>query len=335
MNSSAGPASGRPRVAILDDYQHLALKLADWGPVQSRCDVTVFDRHLEEEEAVGALRDYSVLCMLRERMPLPASLLERLPNLKLICVTGPYHRTLDLVAAQRLGITVSCTGRAQSSQFATSELAWALMLALLRHIPDEVLNMRRGGWQSTVGRSLGGRTLGLVGLGRLGAAMVSVAQAFGMKVVAWSQNMTEEKARAAGAQYVDKATLFKESDIVSLHVVLSDRTRHIVGRQELESMKPGSYLVNTSRGGLVDTQALIDVLRHGPLAGAGIDTFDIEPLPADHPLRGIPNAILTPHLGYTVEETLAAFYGYTVENITAWLAGAPLRVLTPEHPRGH
>jgi D-3-phosphoglycerate dehydrogenase len=325
----------RPRVAILDDYQRLAMKVADWSSAQSRCDITVFDKHLEEDEAVAALRDYDVLCMLRERMPLPASLLDRLPKLKLICVTGPYHRTLDLAAAQRLGITVSCTGRAQSAQFATSELAWALMLALLRHIPTEAENMRRGGWQSTVGKSLGGRTLGLVGLGRLGSAMPPVAKAFGMNVIAWSQNMTEEKAREAGAQYVDKATLFKNSDIVSLHVVLSERTRHIVGRQELESMKPGSYLVNTARGGLVDTEALIDVLKNGPLAGAGLDTFDVEPLPDDHPLRAVPNAILTPHLGYTVEETLQAFYTHTVENINAWLDGQPLRILTPEHPRGH
>lgn len=317
----------RPRVAILDDYQQLALASADWGAVQARCDVTVFDRHLDEAEAADALAGFDVLCTLRERMALPGSLLRRLPRLRLIAITGPHHRTLDLDAATQLGITVSCTPRVEASQFATAELAWGLILALLRHIPAEAQRMRGGGWQHTVGHALAGRTLGLLGLGRLGRYMVPVARAFNMHVIAWSQNLTDDVAQAAGAVRVDKQALFSGSDIVSLHLVLSERSRHIVGRRELAQMQPHAYLVNTSRGGLVDTDALADALRDGRLAGAALDTFDIEPLPDDDPLRQLPNALLTPHLGYTVQETFQGFYAATVENILAFLDGTPLRVL--------
>ncbi|OWT77096.1 MULTISPECIES: D-2-hydroxyacid dehydrogenase family protein [unclassified Achromobacter] len=319
--------STRPRIAILDDYQNLALAAADWAPLRERCDVTVFDQAIEPDEAPARLRDFDVLCTMRERMALPAGLLERLPNLKFIAVTGPHHRTLDLAAAQRLGITVSCTPRAETGQFATAELAWGLIMALMRHIPQETEGMRAGGWQHTVGRTLYGRTLGLLGLGRLGAHMVPVARAFGMDVIAWSQNLSAEAARAAGAERVEKHELFARSDVVSAHLVLSERTRHIVGRAELRAMKPGAYLVNTARGGLIEQDALLDALQKGPLGGAALDTFDIEPLPADHVLRRQPKLLLTPHLGYTVEETFAWFYRLSIENIEAWLGGAPVRLL--------
>ncbi|HEY0297029.1 MAG TPA: D-2-hydroxyacid dehydrogenase family protein [Bordetella sp.] len=321
------------RIAILDDYQNLALQLADWSPVRARGDIVVFDRHLAEEEAAAALRDFDVLCVLRERMPLPGSLLERLPRLKFIAATGPYNRTLDLRAADRLGITVSATPRAAAGQFATAELAWALLLALARNIPLEAANMRVGGWQKTMGLSLSERTLGLVGLGRLGSHMAPIARAFGMRVIAWSQNLTAGAAEALGAQRVEKDELFARSDFVSLHLVLGERTRHIVGRRELGLMKPEAYLINTARGALVEREALIDALRARRIAGAGLDTFDIEPLPADDPLRALDNVILTPHLGYTVEELLGMFYASTVENVLAYLDGKPLRVLNEASPR--
>jgi len=317
----------RPRIAILDDYQRQALASADWQAVRARGDITVFDHHLQEDEAARILADFEVLCTMRERMALPRSLLQRLRKLRFIAVTGPHHRTLDLDAAAELGITVSCTPRVAAGQFATAELAWGLILALLRHIPAEAQNMREGGWQRTMGHALAGRCLGLLGLGRLGGYMAPIARAFNMNVIAWSQNLTEEAARSAGALRVDKDVLFSESDIISVHLVLSERTRHIVGRRELALMKAGSYLVNTSRGGLIDKEALIEALHAGAIAGAALDTFDVEPLPDDDPLRRIPNVLLTPHLGYTVKETFQGFYEATVENIIAFFDGSPIRVL--------
>ncbi|WP_454689210.1 D-2-hydroxyacid dehydrogenase family protein [Achromobacter aloeverae] len=323
----------KPRVAILDDYQNLALQLADWDAVRERCDVVVFDEHLPEDDAARALRDFDAICLTRERMALPGTLLERLPRLKFIAVTGPHNRTLDFDAAGRLGITVSCTRRSAAGQFATAELAWGLILALARNIPGEAENMRQGGWQRTVGMSLATRTLGLVGLGRLGSHMAPVAHAFGMKVIAWSQNLTEETARALNVARVEKEELFRRSDFVSLHLVLSERTRHIVGARELGCMKTTAFLVNTARGALVDREALVEALRQRRIAGAALDTFDVEPLPRHDPLRAMDNVILTPHLGYTVRELLAPFYAATVENVMAWLDGKPLRVLTAEQPR--
>nr|WP_255592469.1 D-2-hydroxyacid dehydrogenase family protein [Bordetella sp. BOR01] len=321
------------RVAILDDYQNLAMQLADWSAVAARCEVTVFERHLAEDEAARELADYDILCLTRERMAMPGSLLGRLPRLKLIAITGPHNRTLDFVAADRLGITVSCTPRSAAGQYATPELAWGLILALARHIPAEVAGMKAGGWQRTVGVALASRTLGVVGLGRLGSRMAPIARAFGMDVIAWSQNLTDEAARAAGAVRVDKDELFARSDVVSLHLVLSERTRHVVGRRELELMKPTAYLVNTARGLLVEREALIEALRSRRIAGAALDTFDCEPLPDDDPLRGLDNAILTPHLGYTVRELLGPFYAWTVENVLAFLDDSPMRVLTAQASR--
>ena len=315
------------RVAILDDYQNLAFKLADWSALQQRCEVVAFDRHLSEEEAVIALQDFDVICLLRERMAVPHTLIERLPRLKWIAITGDRNRTLDLAAATERGIVVSAAPRRAVGAYATAELAWGLLIALARKIPQETLGMRHGGWQHTYGTVLGGHTLGVVGLGRLGRHMVPIARAFGMEVIAWSQNLTPETASAAGAVYVSKDELFSRSDFISLHLVLSERTRHVVGRRELGLMKKSAYLVNTARGPLIDTPALIDVLRAQGIAGAALDTFDVEPLSVDHPLRGIDNVLLTPHLGYTVEELLRPFYEGTVENVMGFVDGAPLRVV--------
>ncbi|ALM83607.1 D-2-hydroxyacid dehydrogenase family protein [Bordetella sp. N] len=320
------------RVAVLDDYQNLALELADWAPVRRQADVVVFDRHLSEDEAVDALRDFDAICLTRERMALPGSLLERLPRLKFIAVTGPHNRTLDFAAADRLGITVSCTQRSAKGQFATAELAWGLILALARNLPAEAAGMKEGHWQRSVGIALAGKTLGLIGLGRLGSHMVPIARAFGMDVIAWSQNLTDDKAAAAGARRVDKDVLFRDSDFVSLHLVLSERSRHIVGAADIAAMKPSAFLVNTARGPLIEHAALLKALQERRIAGAALDTFDVEPLPADDALRKLDNVILTPHLGYTVRELLQPFYEATVENLLAWQAGSPLRVLSAAQP---
>ena len=317
------------RVAILDDYAHLALKLADWSACAGRCELQVFDRHLSEDEAVEQLQDFDVICLLRERMAIPRSLLLRLPRLKLICITGSKHRTLDLATAIERGITVSFTARSQNGQFATAELAWGMMLSLARHIPAEVARMKIGGWQDSVGYALAGRTLGLLGLGRLGSRMVPIARAFDMDVIAWSQNLSTEAAAQLGATRVEKDELFSRSDFLSLHLVLSERSRGIVGARELGLMKPSAYLINTSRGPLIDHDALLEALRQRRIAGAALDTFEVEPLPDDEPLRQLDNALLTPHIGYMAEELLTDFYRDTVENLQAWLDGKPIRTLSP------
>jgi phosphoglycerate dehydrogenase-like enzyme len=319
------------QIAILDDYQKRALDLADWTPVEAQCAIQVFDRAFKSvDEAVERLQPFDVLCTMRERTALPRELLERLPRLKLITFTGAHHRTLDHEAATELGIVVSGTSRRGTGHHATPELAWGLILSLARHIPSESVSMRVSGWQRTLGQVLSGKTLGLVGLGRLGSRMVLVGLAFGMDVIAWSQNLTEDAAAALGATRVDKDELFARSDVVSLHLVLSDRSRGIVGRHELELMKPSAFLVNTARAGLVDQDALEAALRAKRIAGAGLDVFDREPLPDDDPIRQWPNVILTPHLGYSVEELFRVFYEDTVENILAFLAGEPIRVANPE-----
>ena len=299
------------RVAILDDYAHLALKLADWSACAGRCELQVFDRHLSEDEAVEQLQDFDVICLLRERMAIPRSLLLRLPRLKLICITGSF------------------TARSQNGQFATAELAWGMMLSLARHIPAEVARMKIGGWQDSVGYALAGRTLGLLGLGRLGSRMVPIARAFDMEVIAWSQNLSAEAAANLGATRVEKDELFSRSDFLSLHLVLSERSRGIVGARELGLMKPSAYLINTSRGPLIDHDALLEALRQRRIAGAALDTFEVEPLPDDEPLRQLDNALLTPHIGYMAEELLTDFYRDTVENLLAWLDGKPIRTLSP------
>ncbi len=323
-----------PRVAILDDYAGRALDLADWTPVQSRSEVTVFDRHLSEAEAVDALRPFDVVCTVRERMAFPRTLIERLPNLKLITIVGRSLPNLDMAAATEHGVLVAHSDfahpRFRSIRDATPELAWGLMIATVRNLAEEHRSMRAGAWQTTTGMTLSGKTLGLLGLGRIGVRMTEYAKAFGMQVIAWSQNLTEEAAAAAGARRVDKATLFAQSDVVSIHLVLSERTRGLVAEPELALMKPHAYLINTSRGPIVDEAALISALRNGRIAGAGLDVFDIEPPAPDHPLRLLPNVTLSPHLGYVTREMLAAFYSDSAEAVAAWLNGTPIRIANPE-----
>ncbi|WP_297774905.1 D-2-hydroxyacid dehydrogenase family protein [Mycobacterium sp.] len=323
-----------PKVAILDDYAGVALQVADWAAVQNRTDVTVFDRHLSEDAAAETLRPFDVVCTLRERMAFPRTLIERLPNLKLITIVGKSLPNLDLAAASEHGILVAHSDfahpRFRSVRDATPELAWGLMIATVRNLAEEHRNMRDGGWQSTAGMTLSGKTLGLLGLGRVGQRMAEYATAFGMEVVAWSQNLTEEAAASVGARRVEKAALFEASDVVSIHLMLSERTRGLVGASELALMKPHAYLINTSRGPIVDEVALLAALESGRIAGAGLDVYDIEPLPSDHRLRLLPNVTLSPHLGYVTREMLGAFYSDTVESVAAWLDGTPIRIANPE-----
>jgi phosphoglycerate dehydrogenase-like enzyme len=315
------------RIAILDDYQHVAMTMADWSALPPDCELVVFDRNLEtEDEAARALADFDVVCLLRERMPMPRTLIERLPALKLIVVTGAHNRTLDLAAAKERGITVSHT-RGGDSQYATPELAWGLILSLMRHIPQEHQRMREGGWQETVGTALYGRTLSILGLGRLGSRMASIGRAFGMAVLAWSQNLTAERAEAAGAALVAKDELFARADVLTIHLVLGERSRGLVGAAELGRMKKSAVLVNTSRGPIVDEAALVAALEGRDIRGAGLDVYDREPLPADHPLRPLGNVVLTPHLGYVTEGTYRRCDADTVEAIAAWRAGTPVRQL--------
>jgi phosphoglycerate dehydrogenase-like enzyme len=323
-----------PLVAILDDYAGMALELADWSPVQSRSDITVFNRHLSEAEAADALRPFDVVCTVRERMALPRTLIERLPNLKLITIVGRSLPNLDMAAATERGVLVAhsdfANPRFRSVSDATPELAWGLMIATVRNLAEEHRRMREGGWQITIGVTLSGKTLGLLGLGRIGKRMTEYAKVFGMEVIAWSQNLTDETAAAVGARRVDKATLFGESDVVSIHLVLSDRTRGLVGEPELALMKPHAYLINTSRGPIVDEAALIAALKTGRIAGAGLDVFAVEPPAPDHPLRLLPNVTLSPHLGYVTREMLGAFYVDSIEAVAAFLDGSPIRIANPE-----
>ncbi|MGD1256277.1 D-2-hydroxyacid dehydrogenase family protein [Mycobacterium seoulense] len=323
-----------PQVAILDDYAGVALRLADWSAVQTRSRVSVFDRHLSEDDAAEALRPFDVICTMRERMALPRTLIERLPNLKLITIVGSSLPNLDMGAATERGVLVAHTDfthpRFRSVHDATPELAWGLLIATVRNLAEEHRRMRDGGWQVTTGLTLSGKTLGLLGLGRVGRRMAEYAKTFGMEVIAWSQNLTEDAAAMVGARRVEKAALFEQSDVVSIHVVLSERTRGLVGQPELARMRPHAFLINTSRGPIVDEAAMLDALKTGRLAGAGLDVYDIEPLPTDHPLRQLPNVTLSPHLGYVTREMLSAFYSDTVEAVTAWLDGAPIRIANPE-----
>ncbi len=326
-----------PKVAILDDYAGVALQVADWSAVQKRAEVTVFGRHLTEDEAADALRPFDVVCTLRERMAFPRTLIERLPHLKLITIVGRSLPNLDMAAAGEHGVLIAHSDfahpRFRSMRDATPELAWGLMIATVRNLADEHRNMRDGGWQTSAGMTLSGKTLGLLGLGRVGRRMAEYATAFGMEVVAWSQNLTEEAAAGAGARRVEKAALFESSDVVSIHLVLSERTRGLVGAAELALMKPHAYLINTSRGPIVDEAALMAALETGRIAGAGLDVYDTEPLPKDHRLRLLPNVTLSPHLGYVTREMLGAFYSDTVESVAAWLDGEPIRVANPEVAR--
>jgi phosphoglycerate dehydrogenase-like enzyme len=322
------------KVAILDDYARVALEVADWSALDGIAEITVFDRHLSEDEAATLLRPFDVLCTVRERMALPRSLFERLPNLKLITIIGMGLANLDMQAATDHGVLVvhsDFTSPAFANvSNATPELTWGLMIATVRHMTSEGRRMREGGWQSTAGIILAGRTLGLLGLGRIGKRMAEYAHVFGMNTIAWSQNLTAEAASAVGVTRVEKDELFRRSDVLSVHVQLSDRTRGLVTARELGLMKPDAYLINTSRGPIVDEAALVDALRNRHIAGAGLDVFNQEPPPADHPYRGMDNVTVTPHLGYVTRETLHAFYADMPEAIAAFAAGKPIRVVNKD-----
>lgn len=327
------------RIAILDDYHHLALKLGDWDSLPD-CEVTAFAEPILTKEAlVEALRDFDVVCTMRERTAFPRFVFERLPQLKLLIVTGGRHtRVFDFDAAQQHGVVVcrtennSLASDGKSRRSGVPEITFGLIVGLTRHIVVEDRNLRRGGWITTVGRSLQDMTLGLVGLGTLGAAVAEVAKVFRMKPIAWSENLTTERAAALGVERVDKDELFRRADVVSVHMRLSDRTVRLIGAREFALMKPDAYFVNTSRGEVVDEKALIDALRTNRIAGAGLDVFEHEPLPADHPLRRLENTILTPHIGYVTETKFEVFYKDMVEDIAAWLAGRPIRKLRGPTP---
>lgn len=306
------------RVAILDDYQHVALQMADWSRVRDRAEITVFSDHLADQDAVvERLTPFDVVCVMRERTPLSRSIIERLPNLKMIASTGPFNAAVDSGAAADHGVVVSTTGGYAES---TVELTWALILAASRNVVGEHQSIRDGGWQTSVGRQLGaGGVLGVLGLGRLGKRVARVGAAFGMDVVAWSTNLTQEAAEAAGVTYVGRDELFNRADVLTIHLKLSDRTRGLVGAPELALMKPTVLLVNTSRGPIVDEAALVDALRSRSIGGAALDVFDVEPLPKNHPLRGLDNVLTTPHIGYVAEQVYRVFYGDASAAIADWL----------------
>jgi phosphoglycerate dehydrogenase-like enzyme len=316
------------KLAILDDYQHAAHAFADWSTVEQRCAVTVFDRNLGSLDEAGAmLAGFDIICAMRERQPFPRAMFERLPRLRLLITTGARNNAIDMGAATDHGVLVCHTGGAYSLH-STAELAWTLILAAMRHLPLEERAMRSGGWQTTVGRGLHGKTLGVLGLGRIGAQVAGFGKAFGMRVLAWSQNLTEADAAARRAERVEKDALLAASDVVSLHLVLSERSRGVIGAREIGLMKPEAVLVNTSRGPLIEAEALLTALQEKRIV-AGLDVYDEEPLPAAHPLRSCENAVLSPHLGYVVSQVYREFFQDTVEDVLAFLDGAPIRVLNP------
>lgn len=312
---------------VLDDFQGVALEYADWSVLEGVEVSTEREHHDDPDRLVEVLTGAEVVVAMRERTPVPASLLARLPDLRLLVTTGRRNASIDVAAARAQGVTVCGTSSLSSPP---AELTWALVLGLARHVGRESAAMTGGGaWQSTVGRDLAGATLGVVGLGRIGSAVARVGLAFGMDVVAWSPHLTDERAAAAGVRRAESLTgLLAASDVTTLHLQLSDSTRGVLGRAELAAARPGSLLVNTARAGLVDTDALVDALREGRLGGAGLDVFDVEPLPLDHPLRTLPTVLALPHLGYVTEANYRLFFTEAVEDVAAWLAGSPVRELT-------
>jgi phosphoglycerate dehydrogenase-like enzyme len=309
----------RFEIAVLDDYQNVALSMADWSVLDGQATITVFNDHIADTDAVvGRLSRFDVVCVMRERTPMSRAVIERLPKLRLIASTAHANASIDLKAAAEHGISVVHTGYSSNP---TIELTWALILASARNIVAENASLRGGGWQRFIGDDLAGRTLGLLGLGNIGGAVARIGNAFGMEVLAWSQNLTAERAAEAGAKLVAKHELFQQSDIVSVHLVLSGRTRGLIGAAELGLMKPSARLVNTSRGPIVVETALIAALQEGKIAGAAIDVFDQEPLAPDHPFRTLPTLLATPHIGYVSHNLYARFYQDTVDNIHRWMSG--------------
>ena len=314
------------RAAILDDYQNVAMQFADWSSIAKDVEIKVFNKPFaSQDEAIRALQGFAVVVGMRERTPFPRKVIEALPDLKLLITTGARNNSFDVKACAERGVTVCGTGATGSP---TTGIAFGLMLELTRRIGFENARLKAGApWQVTIGRDLEGLTLGILGLGKLGQRSGAVGKAFGMKTIAWSQNLTEDKAKTAGADYVSKDDLFRNSDFVTIHIVLSDRSRGLIGAKELGSMKKTAYLINTSRGPIVDEKALIAALQNKAIAGAGLDVFDVEPLPPDHPFRKMDNVVITPHLGYVSEQNYRKYFPDAVEDIRAWLDGKPVRVI--------
>ena len=313
------------RIAVLDDYQSVAATYADWSRLPEPVEVVEFSDHVADEDAlVARLAPFDVVVAMRERTPFPRTVLDRLPNLELLVTTGMRNKSIDVEAAVERGIIVCGTGIPGT---ATAELTWGLVLAVLRHIPQEDATVRAGGWQHTIGGDLAGARLGVIGLGRLGSQVAKVGQAFGMDVVAWSQNLTDERAAEHGVRRVEREELFSTSDVVTVHLLWSRRTRGLIGADDFARMKPTAIFINTSRGPIVQEQALVHAMWNGTIAGAGIDVYDQEPLPADHPMRTLPHTVLTPHLGYVTRGTYEVFYADAVEDVAAWMSGAPIRTL--------
>ena len=317
------------KVAILDDYLGLSQSVADWSPLAGRAQVTVLNRPLSLDQAAEVLKDFEILCTLRERQPFPRSLIQSLPKLRYICVTGKRYDSVDIPAAAESNVMVSTTPVAGAGAGGVAELTWGLILALARHIAREDRLMRSGGWQHEAGTTLRGKRLGVVGLGSIGSDVARIGQCFGMDVAAWSPNLTSERALEHGVSAVAKAELFATSDFVTIHLALSESTRNVVGAEELEAMKGSARLVNTARAGLLDEEALIAALRNKRIAGAALDVFSVEPLPVNHVLRRLENALITPHLGYFTREMLTSYYTYAVQNISAFLDGTPIRLVSP------
>lgn len=315
------------RCAILDDYQNVALSFADWSQVSGDIDIKVFNEHLgSADQVIAALKGFGIICAMRERTAFPRAVIDALPELKLLITSGMRNASIDLDAAKARGIVVCGTPGFGN---ATAAIATALMLELARRVGYENMRLKAGAvWQSTIGLDLEGLTLALLGLGKLGTRMAEIGRAFKMHVIAWSQNLTPEKCREAGAEYVSSDELFRRADFLSIHVQLSSRTRGLIGARQFALMKKSSYLINTSRGPIVDEGALLAGLRDKRIAGAGLDVFDVEPLPLDHPLRKLDNVVLTPHLGYVASQNYRAYFAGMVEDIRAFLDGKPVRVLT-------
>jgi phosphoglycerate dehydrogenase-like enzyme len=314
------------KCAILDDYQNVALKVADWSKVKGDLNITVFNQALgPPDKVIAALEGFDIVCLMRERTPFQRDVISALPDLKLIVTSGARNAAIDVAAADERKIPVCGTDTVGSP---TAALTIGLMIELTRKIGYENEQLKKGArWQSTLGLELYGKTVGVVGLGKLGSKVASIAKALDMKVIAWSQNLTGEKAVAGGAVLVSKEDLFRLSDFVTVHLQLSTRTRGLIGAAELDLMKPTAYFINTSRGPIVDEKALLKALQEKKIAGAGIDVYDVEPLPLDHPFRKLDNAVITPHLGYVTEENYRRFYGQMVDNIRGWLDGKPVRVI--------
>jgi len=315
------------KLAIIDDYEELELKFGDWDSLPAEIQIDVFNDHLDTESAVAdRLLPYEILVIMRERTPFSRSLIEKLSNLKLLVTTGPRNHSIDLAACLEKGIVVCGT---ESRKSPPAEHTWALILALLKSIPQADHATRMGRWGGAVTTELDGKTLGVLGLGRLGTKVAQVGLAFGMKVIAWSQNLTDSRASEVGAVRVEKDELFADSDIISIHLILSDRTRGLVGAREIGLMKPTAYIVNTSRGPILQERAIIEALKAEKIAGAGIDVFDTEPLPSDHPFLTLRNTVITPHIGYVSRENFKTYFKQASEDVAAWLNGQPIRVLNP------